>query len=439
MLNINKIINYTILFLILYLPIEGFFLKIISFNNLSFFIFSQFPDIIIFVLFFLNLLIKKKYFDYHKIFTFFILFMIINSMILTLIWGSDLFSSISNLKAFLRYIFLIFLVNSQSLKMYKTYLKAIILSGVIQITIGLIQIIVGQSALTFFSPYELTENNVFQNTFTALRPNNLNIFGTANHNINYSLFLLIVFLVNLNFQKLFNTYIFYILNILIPICIFFSGSRTVFFALMICYLFHIYLNNTLNKKLLFIIPFMFFIAAIFYLFELNISSSSSYSDFSFIFSGNLLSVLQVQRFGILQLFYENFLNINIFGYSPDKEFIATYMTRNFQIPLQIKLSTLILIEDIYFLAFFLYFGIISLFFLFFILHYVYNKVNSFENSNSYVGLLPSLVKNILFISLILNLFNQAFEVRLFSFYFWLLISLILYTLKSENESSFSSQ
>ena len=60
--------------------------------------------------------------------------------------------------------------------MYKTYLKAIILSGVIQITIGLIQIIVGQSALTFFSPYELTENNVFQNTFTALRPNNLNIF-----------------------------------------------------------------------------------------------------------------------------------------------------------------------------------------------------------------------------------------------------------------------
>ena len=183
---------------------------------------------------------------------------------------------------------------------------------------------------------------------------------------------------------------------------------------------------------------MFFIAAIFYLFELNISSSSSYSDFSFIFSGNLLSVLQVQRLGILQLFYENLLNINIFGYSPDKEFIATYMTRNFQIPLQIKLSTLVLIEDIYFLAFFLYFGIISLFFLFFILYYVYNKVNSFENSNIYVGLLPSLVKNILFISLILNLFNQAFEVRLFSFYFWLLISLILYTLKSENESSFSS-
>ena len=134
---------------------------------------------------------------------------------------------------------------------------------------------------------------------------------------------------NLNFQKLFNTYIFHILNILLPICIFFSGSRTVFFALVICYLFHIYLNNTLNKKLLFIIPFMFFIAAIFYLFELNISSSSSYSDFSFIFSGNLLSVLQVQRLGILWLFYENLLNINIFGYSPDKRIYSNLHDEKF--------------------------------------------------------------------------------------------------------------
>tara|TARA_Y100001933_G_C18811123_1_gene485082 strand:- start:76 stop:735 length:660 start_codon:yes stop_codon:yes gene_type:complete len=219
--------------------------------------------------------------------------------------------------------------------------------------------------------------------------------------------------------------------------VYFSGSRTVFLSIIICYFIHHYLNGSLAKKLLFIAPILFVTSIIIYLLGVDLGSSS-YSDFSFIFSGNLISALQIQRLGILEVFYENFFSINFFGYSSDKEFLAEYLARNFQIPIQLKLSTLILIEDVYFLAFFLYYGVINFIFLTLVLVYIYIKVKNGNTSKDFYKRLVFLVQNILLISIIINLFNQGFEVRLFSFYYWLIISITLFALETKNENSVST-
>jgi len=122
------------------------------------------------------------------------------------------------------------------------------------------------------------------------------------------------------------------------------------------------------------------------------------------------------------------------GLSPDKEHMTHYIINTYNLPHFIK-SLVFLMEDVYWLALFIYYGILGLGIFVFILYLFYNQIRKIEvqaTRNSITHNSALMCKVLILSTIPLNFIMQAFEVRHFSFYFWAMLGFLFLFSFSKN-------
>lgn len=187
-----RVIKNTIIFLVIYIPFEDFFWSIIGFQGVAFLLIRQLLDFIFLFLFLGTIAINRKHYrtigrGIDKNIFFFNL-----CTGLLLLNSSSNFNSLAQIKALLRYIPLVYIILNVKAdeKFIRNIFKAISIISMIQLFIGLIQIIGGPSVMKFFLVGE-SRTSVFghEHFFTSSKESGMGfISGTMGNNISYAFF-----------------------------------------------------------------------------------------------------------------------------------------------------------------------------------------------------------------------------------------------------------
>lgn len=433
-----KVITYiSIIICVVMIPLDNFYLKWITSNPNVTLIFSQLPDLIIlgtFTLLFVSKFHAKKNLKVINgqldiVLIVFILFQLLHSISI----NSNVFNTLVNLKATFRYILLIYiLININFSKNYlNKILNAVSFILILEVSIGLIQVVISPEARMFFLPMEFKEiGQEFASIskYQLFRENI--IFGTMDKPIEYSLLLfvaLVFVLTNNKLTKLSSLLYAAILFFLI----YWSGSRAVFLVSILLVIFNYLLLHSINKFIIYTlisIPLLAIAVALLIFFT---DVEDNYVFFAF--SKKYWEIAKMQRLGIIfimapEFFFNSFITI-LLGFSGDISTLAEHFSKITNRPLILKLSPGT-IEDVYWVAFLYYYGVTGL------LTLIYFVVYFFKKMHSNLGLYFSNVKFdiirasllLLSSSILLNFFMQSFKIRTFSFFLWLLVGMSIYSI-----------
>jgi len=212
--------------------------------------------------------------------------------------------------------------------------------------------------------------------------------------------------------------------------IFLSGSRASLFTALFCLFLAVYFVNGIKKAALLsgltaivASPYLAFLAS-------YAGFGSSNKSFLYFLSPDYLHNLQHQRLGVIEYFVVPYLRDShlLFGLGPDRDYVVSYLIQKFNIPTFMNAIGQGILEDVYWAALVLYYGILGLLILALFIVFVYRKIGSYEpefRGDLFRSRLIVACKILLITLLPLNLTNQAFEVRQFSFYLWVLIGFAL--------------
>lgn len=152
-------------------------------------------------------------------------------------------------------------------------------------------------------------------------------------------------------------------------------------------------------------------------------------SFWFIFNAEFMEGALNSRLGIIVYIVPKILFTvqNVIGFSPDKEFFAEYIAiSQLMIPQILVVLLPKVLEDVYWVAIYVYYGLIGFILWVSFLIALFRKINKslFLLSASSKGISIVAISLIL-ASIPLNFLNQAFETRIFSFYLWLFCGIAL--------------
>jgi hypothetical protein len=435
---------YLIIFLALYLPIEDFMLKWLPVSEQAYILLRQIPDVLI-IFMALIIFVKKALTNGSIIFIgkktdFYLLLFLIVAIISIPLNQANVFVSLANIKALLRYVFLIYLILmiKPSEKDVITFWKAIKIGIAVQILIGIMQYIGGYPIRDFLAARNTTADigGFFMN-FTGDRFADRNdLFGTMGNTINYGMFLIvgmIYWMVGKN-----KSIVKYWAGVsILLLLIYLTGSRsTIITGLFVLWLhqFYIHFLQGIKISIVGIIILPLIIIAYFAITQLILNDNN---DFLYMFTNSYIKEAMRQRLGIVvHILPEYFSNIGAYlGYSADKEVFVSFVSQNMPMVPDMLIKVLPgVLEDVYWVALLFYYGVIG-FLLFFLFYFSILKMNIFIYKNRYPSIVNKLaLMNILLLlaCLPLNMFNQAFEVRQFSFYIWVSVGLALSLMKQND-------
>jgi len=357
----KKNIYYILLFLSIYLPFEVFLLKWIPVSNAIYPILKQIPDLIIFSLTFsiisINLYLKNKINLQNK-YIFYILLLFIGLTILSIFFNkSSYLIGLLKLKTILRYVLLLFIVNDSFLTNHQllNIISRIFSAVMIQSIIGFIQLFENKTITAFFKPRLI----IFQGKILFSKFEY--IFGTMQHSIDYALFLTIGLIIWLYFNKEFTRSI--IINKIIILWLLFSiymsGSRIAFIVAIINVIYFYFQNQNIKRFLITLTGISLIISS-----TLAISFNNpgrTNEDFFYFLSPKFYKMLKKQRLGLIQDVLPLFIKKNkLIGLSPDKEFVTKKLLSDYNLPAVLKPKLYNIIEDVFWLAMLIYFGLIGL-------------------------------------------------------------------------------
>jgi len=192
-------------------------------------------------------------------------------------------------------------------------------------------------------------------------------------------------------------------------------------------IFHqLYIGN-ISKKIILIFLTSLLIAFTILIIYL-IKPETDNTDFLFAFTSHYVEIAKKQRLGIVltmlpNFFESDFLRI-LFGFTSDQDILMERFREINDKPLLLNKNAR-LIEDVYWVALLYYYGVLGLSVFLIFLRGIWNKMKSGIKSIGDFNQTPISLAALLllFASLLLNIFNQAFEVRTFSFFLWLIIGL----------------
>lgn len=419
-------IKSILFFLVIYLPFEEFVLKHLAISELGYNMLKQIPDLLVIFLFFVifasKVLTNSKFTPPHDKVLYVLFFLLCLTTVSALYNNASIFNSLLNFKASIRYMLLMFIVyeSSFALSDIRRILNLIFFMGIIQGFIGILSYFLGDSAIHFFSPGGYSDyGGVKYNSFNEAKGS---IFGTMNFPAVFGYFMLLVLTLLLSFKSflLKNAFTFYFFVLFFLVNVFLSGSRAATILAILSFTFFTFKSRYGFIKITLIalsgsLFFIFFVEG----FEI----SSDYKDFSYIFYGNLIEMLEHQRLGMGYLFLDNFSKINmLLGLSFDKEFVIDTIIANFVIPSTLKDHVIYFIEDIYWLSLYLYSGITGIV-LYFIIFYSVYRETIIKHKDLISNKFILFIKFNLFVILVASLLNQILEFRQYSFYFWLIVGL----------------
>ena len=419
-----------IIFLVIYLPFEDFILKWLPVSELTFTILRQIPDLIIFslsLLIFLTTLYKRNKIDIVRKSLFIILLLfIINAIFSLIINNGSFFHGIINLKAMIRYIFLIYIVNyiKPDKKDIKSIMKYIFFIAFIQMAIGLTQYIFGEKIMVFFQP-RILHISEFQMNFSALK-GEINIFGTMAQEVSFSYFILLSSILWLtvaqNYIK--SKFIFYIVYLCFFFIICISGSRATLICSLAGLLLYIYYNRNFKKTVSYLsLSLIIIFSALPF-----IKKGNSNEDFFFMFSPKYVKMLEKQRLGIVKYILINYTEDSklLFGLSPDKNKVVDYIKEKYAPPPALYKLMDIILEDIYWVAIIIYYGLVGFVLFIFFLFILFKEISKTDrNTTELDQSIQTFCKIMTIILLLLNIIAPILEIRQFAFYYWLFVAYAL--------------
>lgn len=407
----KTIIEIVILCLFFTIIFWGFISKFLPFSKIIYQVIINVFDILPFIIFlvFGKIYIKKN----KKINSLFILANVVlfSSLLIffTILNNGNFFNALLRLGVIFRFLPLCLLIlsldNTYKIKITSLFLKLVKYTFVIQLIIGVIQVVGGESAMKFFLPTVINESSTSQGV-TALGE----IFGTFANTIDYSFFLVASFSILIAFKIIRLKGIYTLLVVFLTL----SSGSTAGFALTLISI-YIFIKNP-NKKYLLILAIVNFIIL------------------GFIFYSNyqpnmieLYAGLYNSRLGMILFTLPEFLNTSVingvFGVGADKEVIYQIISNLKNVPLIfIADQSVIALDDVYYVSIIIQNGIAGLI----LLLYIFFKI--FKNSLALISKENITIKKLLiFLFLMIasgSLFNQILHVRSFSFLFWITIGVL---------------
>lgn len=428
----NRFIIWALLFLIVYIPLEDFLLKILPVPGAVYIILRQGSEVIIYFLtalvIYYSLLFKEKITFIKGRHNLFLLVFCVYAILIAFFSESSFMAGIKNLKAMVRYILLIYLIVAtiNYSKFPILAIKCIFYSSLFQVFIGFLQILGGTPVKKFFAPKELEKTDTDLITgFSTLDKLEVDIFGTISTTIGYGFFLIVglSLLLVLKEKLIKSRSIRYLIYTSFLICIYYCGSRVALLGAIIPIFHQLYKWD--KKKSIFLIGFgsIFTLLYGFYVAD----PGSSNVSFWFIFSEGFVGKLELQRLGLLLFVFVPFLSDRhlLFGLGPDKDYLVGYANSNFDIPFFFPDFYLYSIKDVYWFSLIIFYGVIG--FLFFIAFYFEILVGLLKRYKVSKSILNGTALVAIYLGLImipLNLFNQALEIRQISFYYWFLVAIV---------------
>lgn len=427
-----------IIFIAIYLPLQEFLLKWLPVGDSVFFFLRQVPDFLLLALFLVLAVRRIIHNGTFKIIgrgldLYVGAFVLWAFAISVFTPGSDFSVNFSEIYTLLRYSVLVYCIQllEPSDEQIKLLLHWILVSVLLQVAIGFLQYFGGISVRDFLAARDYSSAiSGVEKVFTGAREEGKNnLMGTMGDNINFAYLMSIgVFvcaaIVDRKVMKLVLITMFFVMLL-------FSGSRTIFVSTALVYLSYLIWLRNVGVRNILIVSFALFLAALFLILrDVALTMEYDYSSFWALFRSEIMINLMNQRLGMFVFFLpELVLNGDfIFGLSPDRYYIAEIATHQYEsVPLILLAVFDKVFEDFYWVALLAYYGLIglSLWVLFFVKVGLHVKpllrVDSKTARN--VGFV---VVMLLILTIPLNMANQAFESRYFSFYLWLFIGLAVF-------------
>lgn len=416
-----------VLLLAAYLPFEDFLLKWLPVSETVFLALRQIPDVVVLGLFLLvavdDAYRKQKVFTISNKAFLFLLVFVLYGIVAIRINGSSVVTAIMNIKALVRYIGLIYVFLSirPTERQIRVFLKLILGVAFVEVLIGAAQLFGGEAVLNIFKPFELSSEAGIK--FSAMKHDEL--FGTMSYTTNYASYLLLSIVVLLCFRGALIRGVFlnaFFLTLIVA-AIFLSGSRSAFLSALLAILLYVHAMWGIRASAFLTASGV----AVLVFATLFLEKGTTNVDFWFFLTPEYLQTLEAQRLGLLRIFMSYASDPHfLFGLSSDKGFVVEYLARKYSLPELFAESTLYSIEDVYWVALAIYYGLIGLLLFIFFLLFLYKKLAALKDASMRSDLQERLFlasKIMMMLLVPLNFVGQAFEVRHLSFYFWALLGM----------------
>lgn len=361
---------------------------------------------------------------------FFFIFFAYSLAISIAVTSSNLAVNISEILVLNRFIFLAmavpFLVNTE--EKIERVLRFVWILVLVQLCLGVVQLLGGQSVIRFFAPSDYT--NAFsgvERSFTTNRELARDfLIGSLGDFVSFGYILLFGILIYISRQA-HGLRAAIILSIFLAV-IFMTGSRTIFVVAFLTTSLYWLRKKTIAVRALFVVFALPLFPALFIFVAAAASSAEfEYSNFLSLFTPEIIDHLLNQRLGMLLFYVPSFLGdpAVLTGLSPDKVFIAGYVRENFdQLPYILLYYFDSLLEDVYPVAILSYYGIFGMFLFYMMQLRIFLQARRTLNSDSAI---LSRMSHLLVLAFpvinLLSLANQSFENRGAAFLLWLFVGL----------------
>lgn len=417
MISISSAIKNIIYFLIFYISLEEFFLKWIPVSDSVFESLHLISDLLIIIIIGLYFFISNYKFKLSVSNLALIIFISFSLLSLILSY-STLLGYFSKIWVLLRYVILFLIlikikITKQDLNRFYFVLGFTLCA---QFLIGFLLMLDVSSINQFFEAREGASK--------ILRPEDT-IKGTFKFGVFYGFFIFISFV--LLFPHITKTYLKLLLTVLALFFCYQSGSRIVVLGALAYLLFFLYKKNrflTIFASISSLVVLFFSISNA----EIeNIGSLIGLFSYDFWYASFVSGRLGI--FNIVPMFFEAGIKEVLIGFSYDVDAITLFLYQNYSNLSQILQNNAIIgIEDVYWIAFTYYYGLLGLgafcIFYFILVTKMY-RLLKISNNIQYQHIIKSMLF-LMFFSLICGFINQIFYIKTFSFYFWVFAALTIH-------------
>jgi len=449
--------QFVVQLLVIFLPFEEILLKYLPVSDRVYIASRFLSESVIYACFIflvIRKIINKKRFRTTPVDIYLIGFLVVAGLTI-LINQPPLLGSLVNLRALLRYAILFYLVVNLdfSEKQIRRILILIVLAGAIEVTVGWMQLIFGDSINPILLP-KTTEIEIagYTRGFVLLRRGRElgAIFGTLGDTIFFALFMLVVLSVVLGQVKTVRLrHLIFI--VLLFLSINFAYARAAIFGvfLMIAITYRVRAGrNRLVSMLIFLLLIVLLGTVLFYdssfiqreFINPLTEQQNILQNVTGIFTVDYFQRAQSQRLGALTGIPPIVLATSpVLGFGPDEDHTIGKLNEKlplFDLPLfKQKVFRKNGFEDVYWAALLAYYGLLGLgIFILFMIKFYKSIFEIFKKTgNPMIKNLAVTSLTIIGISFYLLFFYRVLEFRAFSFYFWLLPGL-LFSIYSQEKS-----
>ena len=424
---------FVIKFLILYLPLQEFILKWLPTSDGMHVALRQIPNLLLLVAIGLCVLRKtsgtKKGWRLigSRVDVVLLLFVVSSCISLAFSPSDNLTLSLVNLGVLLRYVLLVYLIlfiKPSSAQMQKL-LSLVLFSVFIQALFGIAQFLGGLPVKEILAARNVEFSGI-SSTFTGSRSDDVNdLIGTMGNTISFGYFILVGLIVAFTRTK-FSRFGYWFVVGASLVLIYLSGSRAIFLAALGVIILHqAWVRGAARTTVMIIVGVLIIVPVV-----LIVPSQSVYDQkpggiqLGKVFTSEYIENAKSQRLGLAIYVLPNVLNTRyaFFGYGPDRVAFAEHADINMEGIPQILIAVIPdVLEDVYWIALIVYYGVVGAFlwvcFIFLTGLKVY-KMAALDR-NRWRNPYAEMASWLFVIAIPLNFLNQAFDTSSFSFFIWL--------------------